>query len=41
LAQSSLVSAIEAEFALRFKMSEMFQITSFQAARALLEEKGL
>lgn len=41
LAHVSLVAALENEFKITLNISEALQVTSFEAARLLLEEKGV
>lgn len=41
LAHNSLTVAMESEFGISIDMAEMERVTSFEAARVLLEEKGL
>lgn len=41
LAHVSIVAAIESEFSLHLEIADMDRMTSFEATRLLLEEKGL
>ncbi len=41
LAHTSLIVAIESEFAIQLDSADMERMTSFAATRLLLEEKGL
>ncbi len=41
LAHVSLIAALENEFRITLDISEALQVTSFEAARLLLEEKGV
>jgi acyl carrier protein len=41
LAHTSIVAAIESEFAIELDTADMERLTSYAATRLLLEEKGL